>query len=93
METKDLTIHACEQVLRFSSVSHWNDLTEERKVQIGFNMGVLSLGLGLNKQDGYTAMSNAREGLTSVQDLHNHVRQIVATHNVAISEANITRPF
>ncbi len=93
MESKDLIVHACEQVLRFSSVNHWDDLTEERKVQLGFNMGVMSLGLGLNKQDGYIAMANAREGTTSVQALHQHVRNIVATHKVAISEANIAKPF
>ncbi len=93
MNTTDLTTHACEQVLRFTRVAHWNDLTEERKVQLAFNMGVLSLGLGLDKTNGYTAMANARAGVTSIQDLHAHLRHIVATHNVPVSEANIAKPF
>ena len=45
----EFTIHACEQVLRFTQVEHWNDLPEEFKIQLGFNMGVVALGLKLTK--------------------------------------------
>lgn len=38
MEPQDFIIHACEQVLRFSQVENWDNLSEERKVQLGFNM-------------------------------------------------------
>jgi len=37
----DFIIHGCEQVLRFTQVEHWDDLSEELKVQLGFNMGLL----------------------------------------------------
>ena len=37
--------HGCEQVLRFSRVDSWDALSEEIKVQLGFNMGVVALGL------------------------------------------------
>lgn len=93
MESKNLTVHACEQVLRFSRVKNWNDLSEERKVQLGFNMGVMSLGLGLSKEDGYTAMSNAREGKTSMQDFRVHLLNLVSIHDVKVSEDNIARSF
>jgi len=32
MKKEDFIIHACEQVLRFTKVDKWDDLSEERKV-------------------------------------------------------------
>jgi hypothetical protein len=48
---EEFTKHACEQVLRFSIVEKWDDLSEARKVQLGFNMGAMSLALNLSKED------------------------------------------
>jgi hypothetical protein len=56
--------HACEQVLRFTQVKTWDDLSEELKVRLGFNMGAMALGLGLSKEDGFLALSNARRELS-----------------------------
>jgi len=65
-------IHGCEQVLRFSRVDKWSELSEERKVQLGFNMGVVAHALGLTKEESYLALTSVREGKTSMQDLRNH---------------------
>ena len=93
MSMNEFTIHACEQVLRFSRDTTWSDLSEERKVQLGFNMGVMALGLELTKEDGFLALASVREGVTSMQSFHSHVRQLVATHSVPVQEENILRPF
>lgn len=93
MDSKQFTAHACEQVLRFTNVNDWNDLPEKIKVQLAFNMGVVALGLGLTKEDGYMAMANTCDGSISVQDLHEHMRLLVKKHSIEISEENVTRPF
>lgn len=47
----NFVIHACEQALRFTSVDKWSDLSEERKLQFSFNVGVMALGLNLTKNE------------------------------------------
>jgi hypothetical protein len=90
---EDFVIHSCEQVIRFTRVEKWNDLSEERKVQLGFNMGVMALGLGLKKEDSFLALSNAREGKISMQTFQEHLRALVALHKVEVDEAKIAKPF
>jgi hypothetical protein len=87
------TIHACEQVLRFSQVDKWNDLSEERRVQLSFNMGAVAHGLKLTKEDGFIALSNARQEIESMQAFREHVKSLVISHGVEVDEANIARPF
>tara|TARA_B100000508_G_scaffold53461_1_gene41407 strand:- start:2577 stop:2852 length:276 start_codon:yes stop_codon:yes gene_type:complete len=89
----DFTIHACEQVLRFSRANTWNDLSEERKVQLGFNMGVTAHGLNLTKEQGFDALANTRQGNVTMQELHEHILEIVEQMSVPISEENIKRSF
>lgn len=92
--TKDeFVIHACEQVLRFSSVSSWDDLTEERKVQIGFNLGVVALGLDLSKEEGYLALANMRKGTMTMPEFREHMKSIITSYNVEVNEENIKKPF
>lgn len=86
-------IHACEQVLRFTTVDTWDDLSEERKVQLGFNMGVVAHGLELSKEDGFQVFSNAREGVISMSEFHEHIKSLVDIHNIPVEESNISRPF
>lgn len=86
-------IHGCEQVLRFSQIKNWDDLSEERKVQLGFNMGVISLGLDLNKEEGYLALANVREGSLTPQEFHNKMRVLISSKKVPIDEMNISKPF
>lgn len=86
-------IHACEQVLRFSQVEKWNDLSEEINVQLGFNLGVMAHGLGLTKEDGFLALSNARQEIISMQAFREHIKELVASHGIEVDEANIARPF
>jgi hypothetical protein len=86
-------IHACEQVLRFTQVDKWNDLSEELKVQLGFNMGVMALGLELTKEDGFMALSNARQEIISMLEFRKHVKSLVTSHGVRVNETNIARPF
>jgi len=93
MEKTDLTTHACEQVLRFTRAAHWNDLTEERKVQLGFNMGLMAMALGINKEEGYTTLSQAREGHITMQAFHTHLQTLITRHNVPTNPAHIARPF
>lgn len=85
--------HACEQVLRFTRVKNWDDLSEELKVQLGFNMGAMALGLGLSKEDGFLALSNARNGSISMEDFHKHVRAITLSHKIVVDEGNVGRVF
>lgn len=89
----DFVIHACEQVLRFTTVKDWDDLSEERKVQLSFNMGVFTLGLGLTKEEGYDSISSTVRGDRPVQELHEHLRSLVISHSVAIKEENVAREF
>ena len=89
----DFVIHGCEQVLRFTQVERWDDLSEERKVQLGFNMGVVSLGLKLTKEEGFKAMSDAREGKISMASFRSHLRSLIDSHQVKVDEVKILRPF
>jgi hypothetical protein len=86
-------IHGCEQVLRFSKIGNWNDLSEARKVQFGFNMGVVSLGLGLSKEEGYLSLVNLREGLLSPQDFYKKMRGLISSRDIIINEKNVEKPF
>ncbi len=89
----DFVVHACEQVLRFTQVEQWDDLSEEVKVQLGFNMGVVALGLKLNKSDGFQALADAREGRVSMKAFRGHLHSLVVSRKVPVDEANIMRPF
>jgi hypothetical protein len=89
----DFIVHACEQVLRFSQADKWDDLSEERKVQLGFNMGVAALGLNLTKQEGYQALADARSGLVSMQKFREHLKSLIISHKVEVDEENIAKPF
>lgn len=86
-------VHGCEQVLRFSQVQNWNDLSEERKVQLGFNMGMMSLGLDLNKEEGYLVLAGVREGSLSIQEFHKKMRVLISSRNIPVDEMNVTKPF
>lgn len=90
---QDFIIHACEQVLRFTQVEKWDDLPEKIKVQLGFNMGVLSLGLNLSKENSFLPLSNANQGNISMQSFREHLKTIISSHNVQVDKTNIARPF
>jgi len=89
----EFVVHACEQVLRFTTVKDWKDLSEERKVQLSFNMGVFSPGLGLSKEEGYDSVAGTARGDMAVQELHKHLRSIVTSHGVVIEEENVAKEF
>ncbi len=86
-------IHACEQVLRFTQVEKWDDLSEELKIQLGFNVGAMAHGLELSKEDGFVALSNVRKGIISMQEFREHIKSLITSHGIKIDEANIARPF
>lgn len=90
---KPFTIHACEQVLRFSQVEKWDDLSEELKVQLGINMGAMALGLDLSKEDGFLALANVRKGVISMQAFREHIKSVVETQKVEVNAEQIARPF
>ena len=75
----NFVIHSCEQVLRFTLVALWDDLSEERKVQLGFNVGVIALGLNLTKAEGFDALVNARQGLISMQAFRDHLMALITS--------------
>ena len=89
----DFAIHACEQVLRFTTVETWDELPDKIKTQLAFNMGVFALGLRVSKEDGYQMPQNAREGIIPMSEFHDHLRSIINTHKVSIKEENITKQF
>lgn len=86
-------IHGCEQILRFSKVQNWGELSEERKIQLGFNMGVISLGLDLSKEEGYLTLANVREGLLPIQEFNKKMRALISSRGIPIDEVNIDKPF
>lgn len=86
-------IHSCEQVLRFTRVDRWDDLSEERKVQLGFNMGVVSLGLKLTKEQGFQFLTNAREGKITMQAFRDHLKSVVDSNQIKVDEAKVAKPF
>lgn len=89
----EFLIHSCEQVLRFSRVEKWDDLSEERKVQLGFNMGVVAHGLKLTKEEGFQSLQNVRQGLITMSQFHEHLAMLVSSRNVLLDEEKIVRPF
>ena len=93
MKTEDFIIHACEQVLRFTQVDKWDDLSEERKVQLGFNMGAMALGLSLSKEDGFQVLADACSGIISMQKFREHIMSLVISREIKVDEKNIARPF
>jgi hypothetical protein len=93
MEKEEFIKHACEQVLRFTQVKKWDDLSERLKVQLGFNMGAMALGLNLSKEDGFLALSNARNGNISIEKFHKHIRAIILSYKIIVDKKNIARTF
>lgn len=93
MTEKEFITHACEQVLRFTRVEKWEDLSEAVKVQLGFNMGVMALGLNLDKEDSFVALSDARRENISMSTFREHLQAIISSHQIAVDEAKIARPF
>ncbi len=89
----EFVIHGCEQVLRFTQVERWDDLSEAVKIQLGFNMGVVALGLKLTKAEGFQALSDAREERVSMRAFRDHLKALIASHKVEVDEAKIARPF
>jgi len=85
--------HSCEQVLRFTQIERWDDLSEERKVQLGFNVGVIALGLKLSKEESFQALADAREGRISMQKFRDHLKSLITSHQVKVDEVKIARPF
>ena len=93
MTEKEFLIHGCEQVLRFSRVENWADLSEERKVQLGFNMGVVAHGLNLAKEDGYFILTGVREGTLSMAEFREKMAKLFASRGISVDETNIQKPF
>ena len=90
---KDFVIHACEQSLRFSSVSKWGDLSDKLKMQFSFNVGVMALGLDLSKEEGYQSLADVCQGKLLMSEFHVRVRLLLASRKIEVSEENIKRPF
>ncbi len=90
---QEFIIHSCEQVLRFTRVGRWDDLSEERKVQLAFNMGAMALGLNLTKDESFQILSNAREGKITMLAFRSHLQSLITKHQVKVDETRIARPF
>ena len=74
-------------------MSKWDELSEERKVQLGFNMGVMALGLGLSKEEGFIALSDVRDGRMSMERFHEHIEEIVLFKGIVVDRAKVEREF
>ena len=85
--------HACEQVLRFTQVNKWGDLSEDIKVQLGFNMGVVALGLNLTKEEGFLALANASQEIISMQTFRGHMMNLIVSHKIQVDQAQVARKF
>ena len=62
-------------------------------MQLGFNMGVMSHGLLLAKEDGFQFLTDAREGAITMQVFREHVLSLVQTRSVDVKEENVAKPF
>ncbi len=93
MTEKEFLRHGCEQVLRFSRVNSWADLSEERRIQLGFNMGVVAHGLNLAKEDGYLILTGVRGGTVSMSEFREKIAATIASRGIIVDEANIQKPF
>lgn len=93
MTKEEFVTHACEQVLRFTRVENWDNLSEERKVQLGFNMGVVAIVLNLTKEEGYMTLSNARQGTMTMRAFREHLQSVIDSHKIPVDESKIARPF
>ncbi len=93
MKQEDFIVHACEQVMRFTRIDSWNDLSEAVKVQIGFNMGAMALGLNLSKEDGFMALTNLREDKVSISEFRIHIEQVIEINGINVDQKMIDRPF
>jgi hypothetical protein len=89
----DFVIHSCEQSLRFSTARSWEDLSDKLKMQFSFNVGVMALGLGLTKEEGYDALADVCLGNTEMKEFHQHVRDLLTRRSVVVNEDRIRRPF
>ncbi|MEZ4104017.1 MAG: hypothetical protein R3B60_01890 [Candidatus Paceibacterota bacterium] len=89
----DFVIHACEQVLRFTTIDKWGSLSEERKQQLSFNMGVVALGLNLTKEESFQPLIDACQEKMSTKELHKHFRRLFTLHKITVDEDNVTKPF
>ncbi len=81
------------QVLRFSTATSWSELSDERRTQLAFNAGVMALGLGLSKEEGYDVLAAVCQGKRPLAELHAHVRGLMAERGMVIDEAHVCKPF
>ena len=86
-------IHSCEQVLRFSSVPRWNDLSEERKIQLSFNLGAMVHALELSKEQGWDQLDQLRSGSLDTATFNKHIRTILNERNITVDPAMVDRPI
>jgi len=56
-------------------------------------MGVMALGLGLSKEEGFIALSDVREGRVSIKEFHEHIEEIVLSHGVEVDREKVEREF
>lgn len=90
---KAFVTHSAEQVLRFTRVENWDDLSEARKVQLGFNLGALAMALGLPKEDSFDALTRARTGTLSMNAFRDHLRSLIESNRVAVDQDKVAKPF
>ncbi|MFM2374348.1 MAG: hypothetical protein RLZZ234_343 [Candidatus Parcubacteria bacterium] len=92
-QVSQFVIHSCEQVLRFSSVPQWNDLSEERKIQLSFNLGAMVHALALSKEEGWDQLNRLRNGNLDTAAFKEHIQSIVDERNVAVDLNMVNRPI
>lgn len=62
-------------------------------MQLSFNFGVVALGLSLAKEEGYQRLADICNGSATMKEFHEHIKSLVVTHQVPITEENIKKPF
>jgi hypothetical protein len=91
--SEPFVIHSAEQVLRFTRADRWDDLPEARKVQLGFNLGVLALALDLSKEDSYLLLTKAREGRIAMKALRHRLLELIKAEGLVLDQDKVLRPF
>lgn len=59
--------HSATQVVRFTK--RWDDLDEQRKLQLAFNMGALSMSDDIRKEESYDVLMKLHDGNTDGKDV------------------------
>lgn len=82
--SEEFTKHACMKIIELSNTESWDDFSEKVKVQMGFNMGAVSLSLDLAKENGFLNLESVRKGDITMDEFKNRMIDIFTFYNIEL---------